>query len=206
MCRKSRSRWRACCSTCRRRRSAQACNATPANRSGSISPSNGRRSPRRPPTTNRPRRQHLSAENAAAAAAEPENERLFVTIAGLGAELPPLDRLRTIYPRYVESQASAGPNGLAILPFRAGTPYDGRRSGLCREQSRAVFRSLHACRQFRARHLHSGARCSKRPRSPSASRAPGLAIGKPSPPASTGWLRNCIRSEIGRSSGDADLG
>ncbi len=67
----------------------------------------------------------LNAENAAAAAAETENERLFVTIAGLGAELPPLERLRTIYPRYVESQASAGPDGLAILPFRAGTPYAG---------------------------------------------------------------------------------
>lgn len=67
----------------------------------------------------------LNANNASAAAAEPENERLFVTIDGLGTELPPLDRLRTIYPRYVESQASAGPNGLAILPFKSGTPYAG---------------------------------------------------------------------------------
>ena len=67
----------------------------------------------------------LNAANAAAAATEPENERLFVTIAGLGSELPPLERLRSIYPRYVETQASAGPDGLAILPFRAGTPYDG---------------------------------------------------------------------------------
>jgi hypothetical protein len=67
----------------------------------------------------------LNPENAAAAAAEPEKKRLFVTIAGLGAELPPLDRLRTIYPRYIERQASAGPDGLAILPFRSGTPYDG---------------------------------------------------------------------------------
>jgi hypothetical protein len=68
----------------------------------------------------------LNVANAAAAAAEPENERLFVTIAGLGSELPPLERLRTIYPRYVETQASAGPDGLAILPFRSGTPYDGQ--------------------------------------------------------------------------------
>src|SRR6202044_3961005 len=66
----------------------------------------------------------LNAETAAAAASEPEKNRLFVTIAGRGAELPPLDRLRTIYPRYIETQASAGPDGLAILPFRAGTPYD----------------------------------------------------------------------------------
>jgi hypothetical protein len=67
----------------------------------------------------------LNAENATAAAIATENKRLFVTIAGLGAVLPPLERLRTIYPRYVEVQASAGPDGLAILPFRAGTPYQG---------------------------------------------------------------------------------
>jgi hypothetical protein len=52
-------------------------------------------------------------------------ERLFATIAGLGSMLPPAARLRTIYPRYIEAQASAGPDGLAIVPFRAGTPYDG---------------------------------------------------------------------------------
>jgi len=67
----------------------------------------------------------LNAENAVTAAAASEDARLFVTIAGRGAELPPLERLRTIYPRYVEAQAGAGPDGLAILPFRAGTPYDG---------------------------------------------------------------------------------
>jgi hypothetical protein len=66
----------------------------------------------------------VDPENAAAAAAERANERLFVTIAGLGAVLPPLERLRTIYPRYIESQASAGPDGLASLPFRTGTPYE----------------------------------------------------------------------------------
>jgi hypothetical protein len=67
----------------------------------------------------------LTAQNAAAAAAAPENQRLFVTISGLGSELPPLERLRTIYPPYAETTASAGPDGLAILPFRPGTPYDG---------------------------------------------------------------------------------
>lgn len=48
---------------------------------------------------------------------------LFVTIAPLGPVLPPVQRLRDIYPRYVEAAASAGADGLAILPFRAGTPY-----------------------------------------------------------------------------------
>jgi hypothetical protein len=51
--------------------------------------------------------------------------RLFVTVAPLGNTLPPAKRLRTIYTRYVEGQAFAGPNGLAILPFRAGSPYAG---------------------------------------------------------------------------------
>jgi hypothetical protein len=53
------------------------------------------------------------------------DDRVFATIAGLSAVLPPLVRLRTIYPRYIEAQAAAGPDGLAIVPFRAGTPYEG---------------------------------------------------------------------------------
>jgi hypothetical protein len=67
----------------------------------------------------------LNADNAMAAATANEAKRLFVTIAGLGVLLPPLERLRTIYPRYIEAKATAGPDGLAILPFRAGTPYEG---------------------------------------------------------------------------------
>jgi hypothetical protein len=51
--------------------------------------------------------------------------RLFVTIAPLESLLPPLDRLRDIYPRYVETRATAGADGLAIAPFRADSPYDG---------------------------------------------------------------------------------
>jgi hypothetical protein len=68
-----------------------------------------------------------AAENTGDAAAKPvdRTKRLFVTIAGLGTVLPPAQRLRTIYPRYIEAQATAGPDGLAIVPFRAGTPYDG---------------------------------------------------------------------------------
>jgi hypothetical protein len=66
----------------------------------------------------------LTAETAVAAA-RPEKQRLFVTIAALGGELPPLERLRTIYPRYLATPASSGPNGLSLLPFRAGSPYEG---------------------------------------------------------------------------------
>jgi hypothetical protein len=68
-----------------------------------------------------------TAENVGDAAPPPVDttRRLFVTISGLGSVQPPADRLRAIYPRYIEAQASAGPDGLAIVPFRAGTPYDG---------------------------------------------------------------------------------
>jgi hypothetical protein len=67
----------------------------------------------------------IDEENATAALAEAENDRLFVTIVSLAGVLPPLERLRTIYPRYVAAQAAAGPDGLAVLPFRSATPYDG---------------------------------------------------------------------------------
>ncbi len=53
------------------------------------------------------------------------DNRLFVTVAALGVALTPDDRLRVIYPRYVEKRATAGPDGLAILAFRPGTPYEG---------------------------------------------------------------------------------
>jgi hypothetical protein len=65
------------------------------------------------------------ADDGNATPAPRTDDRVFVTIAGLGAVLPPLVRLRTIYPRYIEAQAAAGPDGLAIVPFRAGTPYEG---------------------------------------------------------------------------------
>jgi hypothetical protein len=58
--------------------------------------------------------------------APPNGEaRLFVTIAALGPVLPPLERIRGIYPRYVEAEATSGPDGLAILPFRKASPYTG---------------------------------------------------------------------------------
>lgn len=66
-----------------------------------------------------------AAEDGDAGPAPRTDDRLFVTIAGLGAVLAPAVRLRTIYPRYIEAQATAGPGGLAIVPFRAGTPYEG---------------------------------------------------------------------------------
>ena len=60
-----------------------------------------------------------------AAPAPAADDRLFVTIAALGTEPTPAERLRTVYTRYIGPQATAGPDGLAILPFRADTPYAG---------------------------------------------------------------------------------
>ncbi len=66
-----------------------------------------------------------AAAEEAVAAPPSARDRVFVTIAGVGDVLPPVERLRTIYPRYVEASATAGPDGLAILAFRPGTPYAG---------------------------------------------------------------------------------
>src|SRR5215468_12467622 len=52
-------------------------------------------------------------------------DRLFVTIAAAGDTLPPAERARTIYPRYVAADAAAEPNGLVVRAFRNGTPYQG---------------------------------------------------------------------------------
>jgi hypothetical protein len=51
-------------------------------------------------------------------------DRVFVTIA-VAESLPPLERLKTIYPRYAATAPSAGPQGLALVAFRDGTPYQG---------------------------------------------------------------------------------
>jgi hypothetical protein len=52
-------------------------------------------------------------------------DRLFVTIAASDGILPPAERLKAIYPRYVEPAASAGPDGLGQVKFRDGSPYQG---------------------------------------------------------------------------------
>jgi hypothetical protein len=52
-------------------------------------------------------------------------ERLFVMIAAAGDTLPPEERVKTIYPRYATTEPVAGPDGLAVLAFRDGTPYQG---------------------------------------------------------------------------------
>jgi hypothetical protein len=58
------------------------------------------------------------------AAAQPA-ERIFVTLAAAANSVSPAERAVTIYPRYTETEAIAGPAGLTVLPFRDGTPYQG---------------------------------------------------------------------------------
>jgi hypothetical protein len=66
----------------------------------------------------------LSIQAANADPVQPQ-ERIFVTVAAAANSIAPAERAVTIYPRYAESEAIAGPAGLSILPFRDGTPYQG---------------------------------------------------------------------------------
>jgi len=51
--------------------------------------------------------------------------RVFMSIAAAGDTLAPADRARTIYPRHTAAEPVRGADGLAVLPFRDGTPYAG---------------------------------------------------------------------------------
>jgi hypothetical protein len=53
------------------------------------------------------------------------NERLFVTISSGEGALPLLERVKSIYPRYLVPEPTAGPDGLTLRGFRDGTPYQG---------------------------------------------------------------------------------
>jgi hypothetical protein len=51
--------------------------------------------------------------------------RVFMTIAAAGDTLAPAERLLTIYPRYTAGEPAPSPEGLTVLAFRDGTPYQG---------------------------------------------------------------------------------
>jgi hypothetical protein len=55
----------------------------------------------------------------------PPIDRLFVTIAAQTTALPPTERMKTIYPRYLADTQYDGPDGLKLISFRDGTPYQG---------------------------------------------------------------------------------
>lgn len=52
-------------------------------------------------------------------------ERVFVNIVAARGSLLPAERVKTIYRRYVEPEPTVGADGLAVVPFRHGTPYQG---------------------------------------------------------------------------------
>ena len=52
-------------------------------------------------------------------------DRLFVTIAASDSTLAPMERLKTIYPRYLDAAPIVGSDGLSTQVFRDGTAYQG---------------------------------------------------------------------------------
>src|ERR1043165_998312 len=53
----------------------------------------------------------------------PPIDRLFITIEPQSPGLPPGERVRMIYPRYLADTQFDGPDGLKVIPFKEGTPY-----------------------------------------------------------------------------------
>jgi hypothetical protein len=52
-------------------------------------------------------------------------ERVFVTITASNGALSPLERFKTIYPRYAAKEPTPASTGLMALRFHDGTPYQG---------------------------------------------------------------------------------
>jgi hypothetical protein len=53
----------------------------------------------------------------------PPIDRIFITVAPQSVALPPAERVRNVYPRYLADTQFDGPDGLKVIPFREGTPY-----------------------------------------------------------------------------------
>ena len=73
-------------------------------------------------------------------------DRVFMTVAGSDNALPPIERIKTIYPRYLDLSISTGPGALAVRPFRDGTPYQGEELIYDPDRPGKVCRALHARR------------------------------------------------------------
>ena len=52
-------------------------------------------------------------------------DRLFITIAAADGTLPPVERINAIFRRYLADERFESPDGLTIMSFRDGTPYQG---------------------------------------------------------------------------------
>jgi|SRR5215212_3927693 len=53
----------------------------------------------------------------------PPIDRVFVTVEPQSIALAPSERVKSIYPRYLAETQFDGPDGLKVIPFREGTPY-----------------------------------------------------------------------------------
>jgi hypothetical protein len=53
----------------------------------------------------------------------PQIDRLFITVEPQASALSPSDRVRTIYPRYLAETQYDGPDGLKLISFKDGSPY-----------------------------------------------------------------------------------
>jgi hypothetical protein len=65
------------------------------------------------------------AARPAASETAPPIDRLFLTIEPQTSAIAPNDRVRTIYPRYLADTQYDGPDGLKVISFKEGTPYQG---------------------------------------------------------------------------------
>jgi len=52
-------------------------------------------------------------------------DRLFVTVAAADATMTPIERINAIFRRYLTDERFESPDGLTIMSFRDGTPYQG---------------------------------------------------------------------------------
>src|SRR5438552_3791460 len=52
-------------------------------------------------------------------------DRIFLSIAAAQGTVPPAERIKAIYRRYLADEQFAGPDELLIVSFRDGTPYQG---------------------------------------------------------------------------------
>src|SRR3954466_8217439 len=50
-------------------------------------------------------------------------DRIFITITPQSSAVAPNDRVRSIYPRYLADTQFDGPDGLKVIAFKEGTPY-----------------------------------------------------------------------------------
>jgi hypothetical protein len=66
-----------------------------------------------------------TANKPGSAAQAASSERVFLTIQGGGETLPFMERVQTIYPRYLVPEPVAGPPGITLRGFRNDTPYEG---------------------------------------------------------------------------------